>query len=586
MIYSNKISAWFKRAWIIITLLVVIITGACVLKYNQVRAAPFYNFEFTEDVILDIGTQETVFIASGSKADSVKISDNSLEVIGIHSGDSFQLKTSNHKILEVTPSGSTANLLLSGSDIVTTGHLKKWSINSSANISFVIGTPDVNYDYVVTVDGSEIPNGPFNSGSGSEISFNRTGSGATEVYRIVSSSDGCWHHNVWGWAWSENIGWVSFSCRNHHELGTGINYGVDINKDTGEFSGYAWADSVGWISFDSSDLQGCPDGNCQATLLGNRKISGWAKVLSNDEWILLSGNISDNLEYGVELTDSEFYGWAFGDETVGWMSFNCEDTGKCAQSPYKVETLFSFFPEVLNAESTVRYCDHYSYPQVATGVTVAFSWDYYSQEEKPQEKYEIQVSEFSDFPSNNRFEKVADLCSPSCMLNLENDSFWKNRLDWNTTYYWRVRVSDGERWSEWFASQFTIGRSHPSPYVILSYSPDKISSGEVIKFVPEKWDDEFGEMRTSQVYDGKSPSYSWTFESGNPETASTPVATTTFGEVGSWIATLRITDSSGYYCEKSESLNVKIPLPDWKESTPFGKSKIFMASIINAIKPL
>jgi len=35
----------------------------------------------------------------------------------------------------------------------------------------------------------------------------------------TASSDNCQHHNVYGWAWSERAGWISFSCENTGVLG-------------------------------------------------------------------------------------------------------------------------------------------------------------------------------------------------------------------------------------------------------------------------------------------------------------------------------------------------------------------------------
>jgi len=66
--------------------------------------------------------------------------------------------------------------------------------------------------------------------------------------------------NVSGWAWSENIGWISF---NNTTGGGGVNYGVNIGSD-GIFSGYAWSENIGWISFNQSELSGCPSGTCRA----------------------------------------------------------------------------------------------------------------------------------------------------------------------------------------------------------------------------------------------------------------------------------------------------------------------------------
>jgi len=70
-----------------------------------------------------------------------------------------------------------------------------------------------------------------------------------------------------GWAWSDAIGWISFTC-DHTADGTqapynvntcnsgsnpsGVTYGVTIktnDPNKGDFSGWAWNDAVGWISF-------------------------------------------------------------------------------------------------------------------------------------------------------------------------------------------------------------------------------------------------------------------------------------------------------------------------------------------------
>ena len=51
-----------------------------------------------------------------------------------------------------------------------------------------------------------------------------------------------------GFAWSEAIGWISFSCKSGGNCSDN-DYGVTIDSVTGDFSGYAWNDVIGWISF-------------------------------------------------------------------------------------------------------------------------------------------------------------------------------------------------------------------------------------------------------------------------------------------------------------------------------------------------
>jgi len=126
-------------------------------------------------------------------------------------------------------------------------------------------------------------------------------------------------HNVSGWAWSENIGWISF---NNISGGGTIDYGVNIDG-AGNFSGCAWSENIGWISFNQTDLTGCPQGSCMAQLnTETRQISGWARALANnsgwDGWISLNGT---NYNLSVNGESGEFEGWTWGSNVIGWLRF-------------------------------------------------------------------------------------------------------------------------------------------------------------------------------------------------------------------------------------------------------------------------
>ena len=54
-------------------------------------------------------------------------------------------------------------------------------------------------------------------------------------------------HNMSGYAWSSNIGWISFNCTNDDTCST-VNYGVHKDED-GTIVGYAWSSNIGWIRF-------------------------------------------------------------------------------------------------------------------------------------------------------------------------------------------------------------------------------------------------------------------------------------------------------------------------------------------------
>lgn len=109
------------------------------------------------------------------------------------------------------------------------------------------------------------------------------------------------NHKVAGWAWSENIGWLSLNCYND-----GINnkclqsdYGVDYDRETNWVSGWAWSEFGGWVCFGQScfdsglpDAKKSPDSaNAWARITPGGLVEGWANwtVLGSDGWIKLLG---------------------------------------------------------------------------------------------------------------------------------------------------------------------------------------------------------------------------------------------------------------------------------------------------------
>lgn len=174
--------------------------------------------------------------------------------------------------------------------------------------------------------------------------------------------------NVFGWAWSDNIGWISFNsadcdfdnngfrdtgnCGGDNSITTpSFNYGVNVKSD-GTMEGSAWSDNIGWVSFNSGDLMGCPDGACEAKLdksIGIDNVSGWAKALVGnsyeaggwDGWMQLDlpGFPGQGVTAGAKdsiTNECNWDGWAWGgdldddgdplilegDEVIGWIDFS------------------------------------------------------------------------------------------------------------------------------------------------------------------------------------------------------------------------------------------------------------------------
>jgi len=127
--------------------------------------------------------------------------------------------------------------------------------------------------------------------------------------------------NLSGYAWSENIGWVSFASS------TNANNVVSVGTDD-YVTGYAWSENIGWVKF--GGLSSFPSGG--GTISDNAKISGnnligWARACAGtvngncasmdsradgwDGWIKLDGVILDG---------TQTYAW--GSDVVGWIDFS------------------------------------------------------------------------------------------------------------------------------------------------------------------------------------------------------------------------------------------------------------------------
>jgi hypothetical protein len=137
-------------------------------------------------------------------------------------------------------------------------------------------------------------------------------------------------HNMSGFAWSSNIGWISF---NNTNTGGTVTYGVHKDLITGNLTGYAWSSNIGWIQF--GNLSGFPVGAgtyAQNAQVVGTQLRGWARALSYgggwDGWISLSGT-----GYGVTLSGTNFASYAWGSDVVGWINFTGVIVGAAVPAP-------------------------------------------------------------------------------------------------------------------------------------------------------------------------------------------------------------------------------------------------------------
>ena len=154
--------------------------------------------------------------------------------------------------------------------------------------------------------------------------------------------------NVSGFAWSENIGWISF---NNISDGSPVDYGVNIDTATGDLSGHAWSENIGWISFNRSETGNPPappfnggSGPIAKYDSSTGALTGWMRVLANgggwDGWIRFCDATVSKCSGADQIAridaSGDWHGWAWSDMVVGWVSFNSADPG-AGGSNYKVK---------------------------------------------------------------------------------------------------------------------------------------------------------------------------------------------------------------------------------------------------------
>src|SRR3989338_867349 len=113
---------------------------------------------------------------------------------------------------------------------------------------------------------------------------------------IASAQSGT--EKIAGWAWSSNIGWISFGSH----PGESVAYSIERNTSNGDISGYGWSSGVGWVRFDPG-LTGCPSGSCSAKLNGSA-LTGWGRACA----VYVSGCAGATKDIG----GAELGGWGGG----------------------------------------------------------------------------------------------------------------------------------------------------------------------------------------------------------------------------------------------------------------------------------
>jgi len=165
---------------------------------------------------------------------------------------------------------------------------------------------------------------------------------------LIPKSQATAGQKVYGWAWSENIGWISLNSCTDPSISSscsGADYGVTYDT-SGVLSGYAWSPNIGWIKFgglsDFPVLTGSSNTNAFMLMTGvdTGQFYGWARACAGtingdcssmtsrtdgwDGWISLDSKgtnpytIKFNPNSGVAIPPA----FAWGSSVVGWIDFS------------------------------------------------------------------------------------------------------------------------------------------------------------------------------------------------------------------------------------------------------------------------
>lgn len=192
------------------------------------------------------------------------------------------------------------------------------------------------------------------------------------------------------------------------------------------------------------------------------------------------------------------------------------------------------------------------------------SWNYFDPDGHNEKKFWLQLDNNSDF-SSPEIDREISSNVPSGSLNeqrvyvsMEPED---NKILYDTTYYWRVKVQDSqEEKSAWILAEKSFTTApHPCPSVNFDWSPYEPNERQDVAF-----------NDTTETYGGTIPiTWYWTFEDANISDSieQNPIARFLFS--GSKIVTLKVTDSDGFSDSRSKTINIfQVAPPEWEETAP------------------
>lgn len=410
-------------------------------------------------------------------------------------------------------------------------------------------------------------------------------------------------------------------------------YGVKTDltaANLGNFSGYAWSSNLGWISFQGNALDYDFNSSCETVTCtaannctacynySDQQVYGWAQILSlgDDGWIKLNDGSWTGMT--IDPATSETTGWAWnGNDTpnigISWISFSSDNPGS-GGGDYEVIANVNTVPMAANLTAP-NWNQANACPNVplAAGYRQArgavLTWDFVDPDPGSfGSAYQVVVRERGGSAiintckcngQNSCYGGGSDndcRISLNCMAMDGGRCYYRldaSELEYDTAYEWEITV-----WDDYNVSSTTIynvsadtgvvpGTDDGDPHTFTTYAhefpdpsfgwfmPDP-SAREEVRF------DDTTEFRSYGTPDADNAgtcvagedNCDWDWQpSGGSLTSSNgePTALISFDSAGNWSVGLTVTDREGYFCSTSTSMSsgggveVKESLPGWQE---------------------
>jgi len=228
-----------------------------------------------------------------------------------------------------------------------------------------------------------------------------------------------------------------------------------------------------------------------------------------------------------------------------------DETNNCALQGFTVVNAPTNSPPTvapINPATPPDYC--------VSGPAATFSWTFSDPDAgDSQSAYQVQADNNSDFSSPE---------VDSGKVNSSSGSYatGPGKLLYNSTYAWRVKVWDASNAeSAWAAGSSFSTPQHAYPGIDFSWTPQNPNANETTQFSDQ-----------STVAGGATKStWLWTIPDANyigGTNSSSQDPKVKFTSTGAKQVILRVTDSDGYACQASKTVNAQTPLPGWQEVAP------------------